>query len=84
MAKANQATAKYAVVAGATTPAAAIAGQISLFNEDGTPFTGVPATLTTTGTVKKGAAVVNATDAATALTQLNALLVSLRAAGVIA
>lgn len=32
----------------------------------------------------KGAAVANATDAATAITQLNALLASLRAAGVIA
>lgn len=35
-------------------------------------------------TATKGAAVANATDAATALTQLNALLASLRAAGVIA
>jgi hypothetical protein len=35
------------------------------------------------GGVKKGAAVANATDAASALTQLNALLTSLRAAGVI-
>lgn len=35
-------------------------------------------------TATKGAAVANATDAATALTQLNALLVSLRAAGIIA
>ena len=35
-------------------------------------------------TATKGAAVVNATDAASALTQLNALLASLRAAGVIA
>ena len=35
------------------------------------------------GQVKKGVAVVNATDAASALTQLNALLASLRTAGVI-
>jgi hypothetical protein len=42
------------------------------------------ATATKLGTVLKGAAVVNATDNATAITQLNALLASLRAAGVIA
>lgn len=35
-------------------------------------------------TATKGAAVANATDAASAITQLNALLASLRAAGVIA
>lgn len=35
-------------------------------------------------TATKGAAVANATDAATAITQLNALLASLRAANVIA
>lgn len=35
-------------------------------------------------TATKGAAVANATDAATVITQLNALLASLRAAGVIA
>ena len=35
-------------------------------------------------TATKGAAVANATDAATAITQLNALLASLRAAGIIA
>ena len=35
------------------------------------------------GIVKKGVAVVNATDATTAISQLNALLASLRTAGVI-
>ena len=35
------------------------------------------------GQVKKGVAVVNATDAASALTQLNALLAALRTSGVI-
>lgn len=45
-----------------------------------------PATASTFGTVKKGAAVTNCTvaaDGTSAGTQLNALLVSLRAAGVI-
>lgn len=42
------------------------------------------ATASKLGTVLKGAAVVNATDNASAITQLNALLASLRAAGVIA
>lgn len=42
------------------------------------------ASASTAGLVKRGVAVVNATDAATALTQLNALLASLRTAGVIA
>jgi hypothetical protein len=42
------------------------------------------ATATAQGQVKMGAAVVNATDAASALTQINALLASLRAAGTIA
>lgn len=37
----------------------------------------------TAGIVKKGVAVVDATDAATALTQLNALLAALRTSGVI-
>jgi hypothetical protein len=46
---------------------------------------GLPAaSLTVRGGALQGAAVINATDAATALTQLNALLASLRAAGVIA
>jgi hypothetical protein len=42
-------------------------------------------TLTTqVGTMTKGVAVANATDEASAVTQLNALLASLRTAGVIA
>lgn len=42
------------------------------------------ATTTAPGLVLKGAAVVDATDAASAITQLNALLASLRASGAIA
>jgi len=42
-----------------------------------------PATATTSGTVLKAGTVANATDAATAITQLNALIASLRAAGTI-
>lgn len=42
------------------------------------------ATTTKAGLVLKGAAVANATDAASAITQLNALLASLRASGAIA
>ena len=46
---------------------------------------GLPAaTSALAGGVLEGAAVVNATDAATAITQLNALLASLRASGAIA
>lgn len=45
---------------------------------------GATASATEAGLVKRGAAVVNATDAATVITQLNALLASLRTAGVIA
>lgn len=49
------------------------------------PSTAVPAaTLSNNGSVKQAAAVANATDAATALTQLNALLTSLRASGALA
>lgn len=40
--------------------------------------------LGTITTANKGAAVANATDAATVITQFNALLASLRAAGIIA
>ena len=42
-----------------------------------------PATDTKAGTVLQGVAVADATDAATVITQCNALLASLRAAGVI-
>lgn len=42
------------------------------------------ATTSVVGGVKKGVAVANATDEASAVTQLNALLASLRAAGTIA
>ncbi len=43
----------------------------------------LPATTLAFGTVKKGVAVIDATDAGSALTQINALLASLRTAGVI-
>lgn len=42
-----------------------------------------PASPTTAGVVKQGAAVANATDEASAVVQLNALLASLRASGAI-
>jgi hypothetical protein len=42
------------------------------------------ATATVAGAVKKGATVANATDAATAITQLNALIASLKASGALA
>jgi len=42
------------------------------------------ATASTVGGVKRGVAVAPATDAATALTQLNALIASLKAAGTLA
>jgi hypothetical protein len=42
------------------------------------------ATATTAGVVKKGATVANATDAASAITQLNALIASLKASGALA
>ena len=51
---------------------------------DGTSAIPSAATASVAGTVKRGVAVVNATDAATVITQLNALLASLRTAGVIA
>lgn len=52
--------------------------------EDGANNYTLPAAVTDTiGGVKKGVAVVNASDNATAITQLNALLASLRTAGVI-
>ncbi|QIG73378.1 putative head fiber protein [Rhizobium phage RHph_Y5A] len=51
---------------------------------DGSNAIPVAATSAKAGTVKQGVAVVNATDNATAITQLNALLASLRTAGVIA
>lgn len=44
----------------------------------------LPAAGAAIGGVKRGAAVVNATDAATVITQLNALLTTLRTAGTIA
>lgn len=43
-----------------------------------------PASATQAGIVKRGIAVVNCSDATTVITQLNALLASLRTAGVIA
>lgn len=46
--------------------------------------TSAPATPTTNGTVKQGVAVADATDEASAVTQLNALFASLRASGAIA
>lgn len=48
------------------------------------PYVLPEATSAALGGVLMGAAVADATDAATALTQLNALLASLRTAGVIA
>lgn len=51
--------------------------------ESGTASSNALALVGTPGLVKKGVAVVNATDAASALTQLNALLASLRTSGAI-
>jgi hypothetical protein len=42
-----------------------------------------PATTTVAGLVKQGTEVANATDAASAITQLNALITSLETAGII-
>lgn len=61
----------------------------TLLAPDGTALAGLAgvasaATATVAGVVKQGATVANATDAATAITQLNALIASLRAAGSIA
>lgn len=69
------------------TQRAAVAGELAPqpFEVVGTiPAAAVaPATTTVNGTVKKAATVAPATDAATVITQLNALIVSLRAAGII-
>lgn len=50
----------------------------------GASYTLPAATASVIGGVKRGVAVVNATDEPSAVTQLNALLASLRTAGVIA
>jgi hypothetical protein len=57
--------------------------KLDTIEENANAYT-LPAAVTLTiGGVKKGVAVANATDAASAITQVNALLASLRTAGVI-
>lgn len=88
---ATQAEARTAIGAGTsslaigTTGTTAMAGNKTLANIGGVvPTAGLPAaTATAKGAVIQAAAVADATDEASAVTQLNALLAALRTAGII-